>query len=290
MTDLARDFLAEGERAGQRYAVSLPRTTLLGQSGVSVGQRAGSSLEFRDHRDYQPGDDLRHVDWNAYARSDQLTIKLFREEITPHADILIDVSRSMALEQSEKGRATLALAGFFAAAAENAGYTFQAWRVGAEVEPIEQGSSPPPLWQDVALEHCGSPSDAIARGTTRWKPRGLRIFLSDLLWEGDPLAVLRQLADRTSATVVVQVLAADDDQPAFEGNLRLVDAETGQVREIHVDAAVLRRYRDNLRRHQDNWARACKQTGAVFTVIVAERVLADWRLDELVAVEVLKVV
>src|SRR5436309_8188356 len=143
----ARLSLEEGQRAGQRYAISLPRLTLLGQSGISVGQRAGSSLEFRDHRDYQPGDDLRHVDWNAYARSDQLTIKLFREEVTPHADVLIDTSLSMALSDSDKARAALALAAFFATAADNAGYTCHAWRLGVEIEPVENGAAPPALWQ-----------------------------------------------------------------------------------------------------------------------------------------------
>ncbi len=284
-----RPYLAEGERAGQRYAINLPRLTLLGQSGVSVGQRAGSSLEFRDYRDYQPGDDLRHVDWNAYARSDQLSIKLFREEVTPHADVLIDTSLSMSLENSQKARATLALAAFFAAAADNAGYTFHAWRLGAEIESIENGAAPPALWQGLTFQHRGSSIEAFSRAGPRWRPRGVRVLLSDLLWEGDPLAVLRHLSEQASATVVVQVLAAADDEPQG-GTLRLVDRETGLVRELHVDEAVLRRYRDNLRRHQDNWHRACKQCGAIFTVVVAEKLLQEWRLDELVAAEVLKVV
>jgi uncharacterized protein (DUF58 family) len=284
-----RSALEQGERAGQRYAISLPRLTLLGQSGLSTGQRAGASLEFRDHRDYQPGDDLRHVDWNAYARSDQLTIKLFREEVTPHADVLIDTSRSMALSDTRKPDATLALAAFFAAAAENAAYTCHAWRLGADIEPVENGASPPHLWQGLDFQHRGSSIEAFGRSGPRWRPRGVRVLLSDLLWEGDPLAVLRHLSDQASATVIVQVLAAADDEPQT-GNLRLVDEETGQVRELHIDENVLRRYRDNLRRHQDHWHRACKQCGAIFTVVIAEKLLQEWRLDELVAAEVLKVV
>src|SRR5437016_8370065 len=121
MSDEMQEQLAEGERAGQRYALGLPRL-LRGQAGIAMGQRAGSSLEFRDYRGYEPGDDLRHVDWNAFARSDQLSVKLFREEVSPHLDVLIDGSKSMALAGSAKPRATLALAGFFAAAAANAGF------------------------------------------------------------------------------------------------------------------------------------------------------------------------
>jgi uncharacterized protein (DUF58 family) len=275
-SDEAREHLAEGERAGQR--------------GISVGHRAGSSLEFRDYRDYQPGDDLRHVDWNAYARSDSLTIKLFREEVTPHADVLLDVTRSMALQDCPKARATRALGAFFAAAARNAGYSASAWQIASEIEPVENGTASPTLWQGLNLDRRGNPFEAFARGGPRWSPHGLRFFVSDLLWDGDPLVVLRHLSEQSSATVVVQLLAEADDEPKLGGNLRLVDAETEQVRELFIDEAALRRYRDNLRRHQENWNRACKQTGAIFMVVVAERLLAEWRLDELVAAEVLAVV
>ena len=83
MNNSYREFLLEGERVGMRYALAVPRTTSAALAGLQMGQRAGSSLEFKDHRDYQPGDDLRRIDWNAFARSDRLTVKLFREEISP---------------------------------------------------------------------------------------------------------------------------------------------------------------------------------------------------------------
>src|SRR5437588_11544487 len=116
-------WLREGETAARRYALAVPRGGPINRSGPALGARAGSSLEFRDYRGYEPGDDLRHVDWNAFARTDQLSVKLYREEVSPHLDLLIDGSRSMALTDSAKARATLALAGFFTAAAANAGFT-----------------------------------------------------------------------------------------------------------------------------------------------------------------------
>jgi len=90
--------------------------------------------------------------------------------------------------------------------------------------------------------------------------------------------------------VVAQVLAEADVDPPPAGNLRLVDSETGQIREIYVDVSAVRRYKNTLVRHQENWHQACRQTGAIFTIFVAERVLRDWKLDELVAAEVLTVV
>lgn len=291
MTPEQRQHLGAGEKAGLRYALALPQRTPAGGAGAVSGQRAGSSLEFRDYRDYQPGDDLRHVDWSAYARSDQLSVKLYREEVTPHADIVVDGSRSMALEGSAKEAATLALAAFFAAAAANAGYTHTAWVLGAALRPVGNGSRPPSFWEGIDFTHRNGPDwcHGDSRGTA-WRPRGMRLLLSDLLWEGEPLATLRQLMERAAVTVVVQVLAAADARPEEGGNLRLVDAESEQVREIYVDAAALRRYRAALARHQENWHNACRQAGATFTTLVAEDVLRGWRLDELVAAEVLKVV
>src|SRR3954452_13520175 len=122
-----REHLLEGEAAARRFALAVPRGGPVDPTGAATGSRAGSSLEFRDHRGYEPGDDLRHVDWNAFARTDQLSVKLYREEVSPHLDLLIDGSRSMALADSAKARATLALAGFFTSAAANAGFTHAGW-------------------------------------------------------------------------------------------------------------------------------------------------------------------
>jgi uncharacterized protein (DUF58 family) len=290
MNDAVRQHLIAGERAGLRYALGLPRQAPVNLAGGSLGQRAGSSLEFKDHRGYEPGDDLRHIDWNAYARTDQLSVKLFREEVNPHVDILVDVSRSMALEDSRKAEATLGLAAFFAAAARNAGYSHTAWGLGEEIRQIPNSSSSPTLWEPLDFAYCGSLTEGFTRSLPRWRPRGIRILLSDLLWLGDPLTVLRPLAERAAVAVVAQVLAEADVDPPPAGNLRLVDSETGQIREIYVDVSAVRRYKNTLVRHQENWHQACRQSGAIFTDLVAERVLRDWKLDELVAAEVLTVV
>ncbi len=285
-----REYRSEGERAGQRYALRLPRQTPRGAAGLALGQRAGSSLEFKDYRDYQVGDDLRHIDWNAFARSDQLSVKLYREEIAPHLDLVLDVSRSMALEDSAKERATLALAALLATAATNAGYSHAVWLMSDDFRPLPGGTAAPALWGDFELSHRGSPATLLARGTPAWRPRGVRVLLSDLLWVGEPLLALRQFAEGAAAAAVIQLLADSDVHPPEDGALRLIDAETEQMREIHVDAAIARRYREALTRHQQNWHQACRASGAIFSTLVAETLLRDWKLDELIAAEFLRVI
>src|SRR5919202_2396472 len=64
-------------------------------SGLHRSARKGFSVEFAEHRPYQPGDDLRYVDWRIAARSDRWVVKQFEEETNLRATIVLDVSRSM---------------------------------------------------------------------------------------------------------------------------------------------------------------------------------------------------
>lgn len=270
--------------AALRYALGVPRQAPVGLAGSTMGHRAGSSLEFKDHRSYEPGDDLRHIDWNAYARTDQLSIKLYREEVTPHLDLLVDASRSMNLEGTKKGGATVALASFFATAATRAGYSHALWQLGDTCWPVPNGNRPPGLWDGLTFGHRGGPAGPLPP----FRPRGTRIFISDLLWLGEPLMIARPFAERAAVSVVVQLLAREDVDPPDGRSLRLVDSETDEIREIYVDAIVARRYRDVLARHQESWLLACRQVGATFCTVVAEDLLRGWNLDPLVAAEILR--
>ncbi|AMV26561.1 hypothetical protein VT84_19330 [Gemmata sp. SH-PL17] len=285
----ASAFLQEGATAAQRFALTTPRHGPANRTGSALGARAGSSLEFRDYRGYEPGDDLRHVDWSAFARSDQLSVKLFREEVAPHLDLLIDGSKSMALAGSAKLQGTLALAGFFAAAAANAGYSHSGWQLGAEAAPLGDYRHRPAEWDAIRFEHRDSPVRALADVAARWRPRSARVLLSDLLWNADPGQAARMLADRASTAIVVQVLAHADANPPVSGHLRLLDSETDEVREVRIDATAAARYRENLARLQGHWHDACRAVGAIFVTVVAEDILRDWRLDPLIAAGVLEV-
>lgn len=289
MLEAQRQFILAGERAGQRYGLTVPRTTSANLSGGQLGQRAGSSLEFREHRDYQPGDDLRRIDWNAFARSDKLTVKLYRGEISPHVDLLLDGSRSMALAESAKWAASVGLAAALAVAADNAGYVAQAWLIGERCEPVLNGSGKPSAWGELRCDFAGNPGEAFTRVPPRFRRQGMRVLLSDLLWLGDPLVMVQQLAQGASSVVVVQVLAEADIHPPERGRVRLVDSETEEQREIFIDDAALRRYEEALARHQQNWQRACRQAGAVMVSLIAEELVANWNLAALVKADVLKV-
>lgn len=289
MNELFQQYLRNGERAGARYALAAPRQNALGAAGVQLGARAGSSLEFRDHRDYQPGDDLRRIDWNAFARSDRLTLKLYREEINPHCDLVLDTSRSMNLNESAKAEAALGLAALLAVAAANAGFTHNLWLAGERCQPLVNGGARPAVWTAPEFNFVGNPPESLTRTPPHWRRQGVRILLSDLLWPGEPAQVLQPLGREAAQVVVIQLLAAQDAEPAVRGRLRLIDAESGEPREIYVDDAALARYRTALARHQQRWRQVCRQSGATLVELIAEQVVADWNLAPLLAAGVLAV-
>lgn len=276
-----RDFAAEGERAGMRYALSVPRNALTGMTGVRLGRMAGTSLDFKDHREYQPGDDLRTIDWGAYARSDKLTVKLYREEVTPHLDLVLDCSRSMALEGTEKARACVGLAAVLATAAANARCSHCAWMAADGVVRVGNGTDRPGAWDGLGFDHAENPAACFEIMPPAWRRNGIRVLVSDLLWIGEPMRLLRRLADGASSAWVIQVLGAAETKADARGNVRVSDVETGGEIEVFVDAAVEQRYAEALARHRQNWLDACRRTGVSLVTVVAEEVCGNWSMTPL---------
>lgn len=268
MNSAYREALRRGELAGLAYRLAVPREPLAGHDGFRLGRQTGASLDFKDYRDYQPGDDLRHIDWRAYARTDRLIVKLFRQEVCPHADLILDGSASMALDGGAKAATALGLLAALAAAAENARCTRRIWVAGDALRALPQSADPPEHWQGLHFNFAGNPANALIAGAA-WRGGGVRVLVSDLLWPADPLAVLRRLADGAAATAVVQVLGATDADPPEPGNLRLADVETGEELDLYLDAAGRARYAAALVAHRTAWETACRQAQAGFAVVVA---------------------
>ena len=277
-TESCRGALAAGRAHGLRYRLALPREAMRGQTGARLGTLAGASLDFHDYRDYQPGDDLRHLDWGVFARSDKEIVKLFREEVSPRLDIVLDGSRSMRLEASGKAEAALTVAAACSVAAENAHCAHEVWVAGARVEALEGSRNDPGVWQVPEFADACAPDAGLLRAAPRWRRHGIRLFVSDLLWPAEPVAALRRLAEGAAALTVVQLLAREEESPELRGQHRLHDVETDERLDVFVDAAACAAYGAALARHRERWSRACRQFGARFVTVTAEALAADGRL------------
>jgi uncharacterized protein (DUF58 family) len=270
MDPAIRQALCSGERLGVRYALQIPQMAASGWTGSRSGRRTGSSIDFQDYREYQPGDDLRFIDWGIYARSDRLTVKLFREEVTPHLDLILDGSLSMNLENTAKARATVSLAALLATATANAQCTQAVWLSGEGFQRLPNDTLVPSAWDRLEFNSQRTPEQSFEILAPKFRRLGVRVLISDLLWPGSPLQTLRRLRDGAAALFVIQLLGRDDVNPPDQGNLRAVDCETGEETEIYIDATVAKQYAANLARLQQSWADGCRQCGARMTTIVAE--------------------
>src|SRR5690242_5440891 len=245
-----RQALQAGEKLGLRYALQIPQVAASGWTGSRSGRRAGSSIDFQDYREYQPGDDLRFIDWGIYARTDRLTVKLFREEVTPHLDLILDGSRSMNLAETAKPGAVARLAALLATAAGNAQCTQAVWLSGEGFQRLPNDALPPSAWDRLELSSKRTPEQSVEIMPPKFRRLGVRVFVSDLLWPGDPFHLLRRLRDGAASLFVIQLLAREDATPPEHGNLRVVDSETGDESEIYIDSGIAKQYTDNLSRLQ----------------------------------------
>lgn len=272
-------YLLEGEQHGMAYRLRIPPEIFSGRQGQQIGHAAGTSLDFRDFRDYQPGDDLRRIDWGAYGRSDRLLVKLFREENEPHADILIDTSRSMNTES--KAGAALRLVSLLGTAARNAKCSCRTWMTLGGCHPVENSREPASAWQGISFSSRLPLPEELSILPPRWRNRSIRILISDLLFPGKPAAVLSRLVGGAAALSVIQILSEADLRPSFYGNVRIRDAESGEIRELFFDDAGQKLYQDRLEQHRNSWYESCRSMGIPLTVLTAEELMRDWNIDPL---------
>jgi len=281
-----RQALCDGEKLGRRYALQLPQVAARGVVGPRLGRRVGASIDFQDYREYQPGDDLRSLDWGIYARTDRLAVKLYREEVLPHLDLVLDGSRSMDLENTAKGSALAQLAAVLASAAANARCTQAVWFSGAGFQRVANDRAMASAWDGLELTSTRTPEESFEILPPQLRRLGMRVLVSDLLWPGNPGQTLRRLREGAAAVFIIQLLGRDDVTLPEHGNLRVVDSETGEETEIYVDAGVAREYSENLARWQQAWSDACRQHGAQMTTVVAEEL--ESQLVELEAMQLIE--
>ena len=212
-TEKRIESLMQGYHWGSNYTFVEPPVSPTGTVGNTLARATGSSLEFMEHREYKAGDDLRRIDWNAYARNDRLALKLFRDEVNPHVDLLLDVSKSMTLPGSRKAEAACALAGFFASAAAEAHFTFNLWVTDNGCRKLGRSNNVPTEWDPFDFESVQTPADALQQQPPNWRPRGIRVFVSDLLFLADPEPVVAAISANAAVSVVVQLLAKSDAAP-----------------------------------------------------------------------------
>ena len=285
MREVCRNAITSALARGEALELATVRLTS-GIDGRRTGKRSGNALEFSEYREYQIGDDLRRLDWGVYARSGQWMVKLYSEEVDPRCDIVLDNSASMAV-CDEKAAAAAGIAALLAQAAVNAGFSLAVWHCGAKLEK-EARAAFPLEWSNCDFVSGTSPGEVFGSFAGAFQHRGIRFAVTDLLWTEEPRNFLRRLSDGAMRTVVIQLLTREEQFPAVSGNVSLVDAESGEERELMVDESIVERYRERFGRHQELWSRAAEECGICLIRLTVEEFFPSWDLRELFRCGVLK--
>ena len=252
MNTLSADELEQLHLHARNVAGSLRlpfrRRSWRGLQGNWQGLGAGSSLDFQDHRPYSPGDDPRYINWQAYARSEHYTMKLYRQEVSPTLDLVIDLSASMFVDPEKSTRVSELIYWCVESALQaGAGLRCHAWR-GGSVEPLRVEEVLTHQWKREAPA-----ADIGALAEVPWRHGSMRVIISDLLWPGESQPLFHAITAGQAFGIIYAPFSPEESEPSWTGNLEMLDCESKDVRIQRAEADLMRRYRQAYERHFSLW-------------------------------------
>ncbi len=284
------DFIRKLERLSV-----VPRKLFPGMlKGEKPSPRHGSSVEFADFRTYAPGDDFRHVDWNAYGRLERLFLKMFREEEDLHLYLLFDVSESMRYGEPTKldvARQLAAALGYIGLSSlDRVAVAAFADRLVRRLRPTRGVKHVPRLMR--FLTDAGEPGagdqampthlgDALREFAIRTINPGVVVVISDFLDPEGYEVALTSMLGCSFDVCCVQVLSPEEVAPEIAGDLRLVDAETGDMREITVTRALLASYRERMDKYCEDLKQFCVSRGIGYSRLLTDEPVEEFVLRKL---------
>ncbi len=248
-------------------------------SGAHMSKGLGQSLDFSEYRPYQPGDDLRALDWKVYGRTDRLYTKLYVPEQEETVCFLLDRSGSMQEKWAFLSRLVLGLATIALSQGDRVSSRFLACRERTEGEGLAPFRGRSGLAKVSRFLENAKPSGVTDLDTSladlarRLKARSHLIIVSDFLKEGAGLSGLSQLHYRRHRLTLLQVLAPDEVDPErtlAPGEWELTDPEPS-VADPNVDTVRLdigrsafKQYRTALEEHNQGLTDFARRSGALY--------------------------
>ena len=244
-------------------------------AGLHRSPFRGFSVEFTEHRAYQPGDELRYLDWRILARSDRLFVKQFEEETNLRAMILVDASRSMAwrgaperlTKRAYADRLAAALALILLRQRDATGLvTFD-----EEVRQVIPARVKAGQWSRFVRGLLDTPDGrgtaahaALQRLTALLARRGLVVLLSDLLFDRElALAALRYLRHRGHQVIVFHLMDPAEVELTGPPEVRFTDPESPASVVVR-PRELARAYAETVQREVAAWRTACRRHGIAY--------------------------
>ncbi|MDX9858066.1 MAG: DUF58 domain-containing protein [candidate division Zixibacteria bacterium] len=208
-------------------------------AGLHKSPYHGFSVEFAEHRQYMPGDDIRGLDWKVYAKTDRYYIKQYEEETNLKGYLLLDCSRSMAYQSAGvvnkhdyAGMLSGALSYMMLRQRDAVGLVTFDQQVRRYIPPRSKSGHLHVLLNEIAHARPSERTDvgnALHEMAERIKRRGLVVILSDLLDEADTIiSGLKHFRYNHHEVIVFHILDPRERDFAFGGEAVFKDMETGE--------------------------------------------------------------
>jgi len=236
----------------ERLSLATRRPFAGQMKGEKRSVKRGTSIEFADYREYVPGDDLRYVDWNLAARMDKMFLKLFVEEEDLYLALLLDSSKSMDFGDPKKMHYAVRLAAAL-------GYIGLSNYDRVSIQPYAEALRRPlptqrgkggvlPFFSYLEkVEAAGTTafSASLHRFAATVRNKGVAIVLSDFFdpgWQDG----MKSLLARGFQVAAIHILSEEELKPTLLGDLRIIDSETGESKEMSVNPQLMARYQATL--------------------------------------------
>ncbi len=260
-------------------------------SGLHKSPDFGFSQEFAEYRAYNPGDDLRHVDWNVFARTERMYLKRYRGETNCQVNVLLDTSGSM--KYGSRGMEKLEYAKFLAASVlylahlqrDAAGLIVFDDEVRNFVQPSTRQGQMHRLLHGVEEAQAGKRTDLtrpFAHLMDFLRRRGMVVVISDF-WEAPEkvIEMVSPLKFRGNEVVLFHLLDPEEIRPKLKHPVMFEDLETGETMEVTPDYAA-REYRQKMNAHMADIESRAKGAGLEYFLVDTSRPL-DAALREYLA-------
>ena len=255
--------------------------------GEHLSGKGGSSIEFSDYRDYTPGDDVRFVDWNIFARLHRAYLKLYHQEEEVHVVILVDASSSMGfegkLDRAKQLGAAFGMMGLLGRERVSV-YSFNSSQAAPDrLPPCVGRASIAKVFRFIEGIQGGGDApveEGIEAFLKYHSGRGIGVILSDFLTFGDLRKALNIVFSAGLETFGVQILGPTEMDPEVTGDIRLLDSENQSALDVSAANELVALYQEYRTSYQTRLAMLCQQRCGRFLSIASDAPI-EWVLLDL---------
>ncbi|MBN2327795.1 MAG: DUF58 domain-containing protein [Candidatus Omnitrophica bacterium] len=253
-------------------------------SGLHHSHFMGRNVEFSEHRLYHPGDELRLIDWRAYAKTDRFHVKLFEEDTNLRAMILTDMSGSMRFGETGKSKLlyaqqlTASLSHLILSQGDSVGVLVFDDIVRSYIPPRNRtdqwGGVLDILTNTVMSNDESAIADVLAELGEVLKKRGLVILVSDLI--DDPDRVLQNLAllkKSHQEVLVFHILSPEEIELPFYGTVEFhpLEGESDSMRTV--PRRLQKKYQERVQRFLRRYREGCVEFGIEYNLLRTDQPL-----------------